>query len=178
MAENNVRFEHRHIHSWRFLLGFYGHALTVSPVYLIIWGALTAVGAVLAVGSASEGSWGMAAACALVALLCLLRGFLLGLINLRRGFQKTAAEYGKDSWESVIRFDDTGIHMEDDGRATAKAEWVDCRRLEEQGAWLRLIFGGGGELYLRKQDFSTGTAAEFQAWLKAEHPEIVQTKKN
>lgn len=179
MAEKNVaRFEHRHTHNWRFLLGFYGHALTVSPTYLILWGALTAVGAVLAAGSASEGSWGVAAACAAAALLCLLRGFLLGLINLRREFKKAAAEYGKDSWESTMRFDETGIRMEDDGRATATVDWSDCQRLEEQGAWLRLVFHGGVELYLRKQDFTAGTAAEFQFWLKAEHPEIIQSKKN
>ena len=178
MAENSVRFEHRHTQSWRFLLRFYGHSLTASAAYLILWGGLSAVGIVLAAGSASEGAWGMAAACAAVALLCLLRGFLLGLIRLRRDFKKTAAEYGKDSWESVMRFDDTGIRMEDNGRPTAEVAWSDIQKLEERGAWLRLTFRGVAELYLRKGDFTSGTAAEFQTWLKAEHPEIVQTKKN
>ena len=173
--KNTVRFEHRHLHSWRFLLSFYWHTLAVSPIYIILWGGLTAVGAVLAAGSAAEGSWGMAAACGIAALVCFLRGFLLGLIRLRRGFREVARQYGKDSWESVMRFDDGGIEMEDDGRATAKVFWTDCQRLEDQGAWLRLIFRNGrGELYLRKQDFTAGTAAEFQAWLKEDHPEIGQ----
>ena len=35
-----------------------------------------------------------------------------------------------------------------------------CQRLEDQGGWLRLVFrNNAGELYLRKRDFTTGTAA-------------------
>ena len=70
------------------------------------------------------------------------------------------------------------IEMLDDDRITAEVEWSDCRKLEDQGSWLRLeLRDGWGALFLRKADFSKGTAAEFCAWLAQEHPEIPQSVK-
>ena len=75
-----------------------------------------------------------------------------------------------------MRFSDDAIEMEDDGQQSGKVDWSNCRKLEDQGDWLRLIFrNDAGELYLRKQDFTVGTAAEFQAWLAGIHPEISQS---
>ena len=85
------------------------------------------------------------------------------------------ARFGKDSWESAMRFYDDSIVMTDDGQESGEIHWSNCRRLEDQDGWLRLIFrNNAGELYLRKQDFTTGTAEEFQSWLAEVHPEISQ----
>lgn len=171
-----MRFEHRHVHDWTFSKSFYWHTLATAPSYTVLWGGLTAVGMALAVQTAREGAVGQAIACGIAALACFGRGFLLGWYNLRKEYRKMAAHFGKDSWESVMRFSSEGIEMEDDGRDTAKVDWSHCQRLEDQGDWLRLIFrNNAGELYLRKKDFIVGTAAEFRAWLAEEHPEISQT---
>lgn len=110
--------------------------------------------------------------------MCLVRGFIAGWVRLLREYNGMVKEYGKDGWESVMRFGDK-IEMLDDGRTTAEVEWSDCRKLEDQGAWLCLEFRDGlGSLFLRKSDFSKGTAAEFCDWLAQEHPEIKQSVKN
>ena len=161
--QTTVLFEHRHTHDQAFLRSFYWHSLTLSPSYMLLWAGLFAVGMVLAVQSIREGAKG--------------RGFLVGWIRLQREYKTMAKEYGKDGWESVMRFGEN-IEMLDDDRTTAEVEWSDCRKLEDQGSWLRLeLRDGWGALFLRKADFSKGTAAEFCAWLAQEHPEIPQSVK-
>ena len=169
-------FEHRHVHDWAFSKSFYWHTLAAAPTYTVLWGGLTAVGLALAVQTVREGSVGQGAVCGIAALVCLIRGFLMGWYRMRKEYRQMADHFGKDSWESVMRFSDEGIEMEDDGRESGKVDWSNCQRLEDQGSWLRLIFrNNAGELYLRKQDFTTGTAADFQAWLAEIHPEISQS---
>ena len=65
--------------------------------------------------------------------MCLVRGFIAGWVRLLREYNGMVKEYGKDGWESVMRFGDK-IEMLDDGRSTAEVEWSDCRKLEDQGA--------------------------------------------
>ena len=169
-------FEHSHIHDWAFSKRFYWHTLAAAPTYTVLWGGLTAVGLALAVQTAMEGAVGQAVACGVAALVCLTRGFLLGWYRMRKEYRQMAAHFGKDSWHSVMRFTDDAIEMEDDGQPSGKVDWSNCRKLEDQGDWLRLIFrNDAGELYLRKQDFTVGTAAEFQSWLAEIHPEISQS---
>lgn len=175
--QTTVLFEHRHTHDQAFLRSFYWHSLTLSPSYMLLWAGLFAVGMVLAVQSIREGAKGTGLLCGVAALVCLLRGFLAGWIRLQREYKTMAKEYGKDGWESVMRFGEN-IEMLDNDRTTAEVEWSDCRKLEDQGSWLRLEFRDGlGALFLRKADFSKGTAAEFCAWLAQEHPEITQSVK-
>ena len=130
--QTTVLFEHRHTHDQAFLRSFYWHSLTLSPSYMLLWAGLFAVGMVLAVQSIREGAKGTGLLCGVAALVCLLRGFLVGWIRLQREYKTMAKEYGKDGW---------------------------------------------GALFLRKADFSKGTAAEFCAWLAQEHPEIPQSVK-
>ena len=170
-----LRFEHRHVQNWTFLKSFYWHTLAVAPTYVVLWSGLTAVGLALAVQTAREGSAGQAVACGIAALACLVRGFLWGWYRMRKEHREMCAHFGKDSWESVMRFYDDTIVMTDDGQESGEIHWSNCQRLEDQDGWLRLIFrNNAGELYLRKQDFTTGTAEEFQSWLAEVHPEISQ----
>ena len=174
--EKDLRFEHRHTQDWAFLKHFYWHTLAAAPIYVVLWGGLTAVGLALAVQTVREGSVGQGIACGAAALVCLVRGFLWGWYRLRKEHKEMSARFGKDSWESVMRFTDDAILMEDDGRESGEVDWSNCQRLEDQGGWLRLVFrNNAGELYLRKRDFTTGTAAEFQSWLAEAHPEIQQS---
>lgn len=179
MAKQSVaQFEHRHTHDRKFLRSFYWHSLSLSPVYMVVWAGLFVLGMVFAVQTIREGSRGTGLLCGVAALVCLVRGFIAGWVRLLREYNGMVKEYGKDGWESVMRFGDK-IGMLDDGRSTAEVEWSDCRKLEDQGAWLCLEFRDGlGSLFLRKSDFSKGTAAEFCAWLAQEHPEIKQSVKN
>ena len=171
-----AQFEHRHLHNWAFTKRFYWQTLATAPAYTTLWSGLTAVGLILAVQTAREGSVGHAVVCGIAALVCLVRGFLLGWYRMRKEYRQLAAHFGKDSWESVVRFSEDGIEMSDDGRESAKVDWSTFQRLEDQGTWLRLVFrNNAGLLYLRKQDFTVGTAAEFQSWLAEVHPEISQT---
>ncbi len=74
-----------------------------------------------------------------------------------------------------MHFDDDAIEMQDDGHPSGKVDWTNTKNLEDQGDWLPLIFqNDAGALYLRKQDFTAGTAAEFQPWLAEAHPKISQ----
>ena len=170
-----LRFEHRHVQNWAFLKSFYWHTLSAAPTYVVLWGGLTAAGLALAVQTAREGAAGQAVVCGIAALACLVRGFLWGWYRMRKEHREMCARFGKDSWESVMRFYDDSIVMTDDGQESGEIHWSNCQRLEDQDGWLRLIFrNNAGELYLRKQDFTTGTAAEFQSWLAEVHPEISQ----
>ena len=90
---------------------------------------------------------------------------LAGLVDRKQG-----------AYSNLMRFTDDAIEMEDDGQPSGKVDWTNIKSLEDQGDWLRLIFrNDAGELYLRKQDFTVGTAAEFQSWLAEVHSEISQT---
>ena len=168
-------FEHCHTNDWAFSKSFYWHTLAAAPTYTVLWGGLTVVGLALAVQTAGEGAVGQAVVCGIAALVCLIRGFLLGWYRMRKEYRQMAANFGKESWSSTMCFTDDAIEMEDDGHPSGKVDWTNIKSLEDQGDWLRLIFrNDAGELYLRKQDFTVGTAAEFQAWLAEAHPEISQ----
>ena len=95
--QTTVLFEHRHTHDQAFLRSFYWHSLTLSPSYMLLWAGLFAVGMVLAVQSIREGAKGTGLLCGVAALVCLLRGFLVGWIRLQREYKTMAKEYGKDS---------------------------------------------------------------------------------
>ena len=169
-------FEHCHTHDWAFSKSFYWHTLAAAPTYTVLWGGLTVVGLALAVQTAGEGAVGQAVVCGIAALVCLIRGFLLGWYRMRKEYRQMAANFGKESWSSIMCFTDDAIVMEGDGHPSGKVDWTNIKSLEEQGEWLRLIFrNDAGELYLRKQDFTVGTAAEFQSWLAEVHSEISQT---
>ena len=114
--EKDLRFEHRHTQDWAFLKRFYWHTLAAAPIYVVLWGGLTAVGLALAVQTVREGSVGQGIACGAAALVCLVRGFLWGWYRLRKEHKEMSTRFGKDSWESVMRFTDDAILMEDDGR--------------------------------------------------------------
>ena len=171
-------FEHCHTHDWAFSKSFYWHTLAAAPTYTVLWGGLTVVGLALAVQTAGEGAVGQAVVCGIAALVCLIRGFLLGWYRMRKEYRQMAANFGKESWSSIMCFTDDAIVMEDDGHPSGKVDWTNIKSLEDQGDWLRLIFrNDAGELYLRKQDFTVGTAAEFQSWLAEAHSEITSGKK-
>ena len=88
--QTTVLFEHRHTHDQAFLRSFYWHSLTLSPSYMLLWAGLFAVGMVLAVQSIREGAKGTGLLCGVAALVCLLRGFLVGWIRLQREYKTMA----------------------------------------------------------------------------------------
>lgn len=166
-------FENRHIHDPAYLKAYYLHTLRTVPRGLVIWSVLAAVCLLLGIRSAGR-STVLAVVYGALTVMCLLRGLLGGWIGLRESYQRACAQYGKNSWESVVELGPC-IRLTDDGKKSVEIDWSNCERLDDQGSWLRLrLRGRRGELHLRKADFTVGTAQAFREWLAKTHPEIIQ----
>lgn len=167
-------FENRHIHDLAYLKEYYLHAIKTVPKGLILWLALAVICLTFLVVSAMAGKVVLSIVYVVLAVLCLLRGFLGEWLQLRQSYQTAAAKYEKPSWETVVTLGED-ICLTDDGRQSVHIDWRNCQQLRQSGQWLHLRMRNRmGELRIRKSDFTVGTAEEFCQWLAQTHPEIQQ----
>lgn len=169
-------FENRHVQDWYYVRQLYHHTTKKRIPLVILWClmSLACLGMLVIhfrTGSPLYGLFFLA-----LMLFCLFQGLFMGQIRLRRSFNKTMASHGRRSWESVARFGET-VEVQDGNGFSFQSEWRFCDRVEDQGAWLRLCFQGKlPKFYLRKADFTVGSAEDFLEWLSVEHPEVKQVK--
>ena len=174
--ENEVLFENRHVQDWYYVRQLYKHTTKNRMPLRVIWCIMSLVSLILLVIHFRTGGYGFAFFFLLLTLFCLFQGLFLGQLRLRRSFNKTMAAHGRRSWESVARFGQT-VEIQDGNGYAFQSEWRFCEQIEDQGDWLRLCFKGKlPKFYLRKEDFTIGSAPEFLAWMAREHPEVRQVK--
>ena len=110
----------------------------------------------------------------LMALFCLYRAFLRGMLRMRRQWKRSCEMMGDNHYEVVFLLGDN-IRIEEGGSHAVELPWErigsvaeagDCLRLSGREKWNQVCF------YLPRAGFADGTGRAFLEWLDREHPEL------